>query len=156
MKSKDIFEFSKATWITDQITMPAVTAPQPTGLVISFTFLSSWGGSRAEIQSIKVQDEEGNDVDKLIADKWFLNAENFPESIYFTLSRLYKPAFIQIENGISESGVKEMEIWIAERRIWSGEVPMGKPEKKTFAIALPIEYQEIKVPKMPPVRPRSA
>ena len=155
MKSEK-FEFSKATWITDQITMPAVTAPQPTGLVISFTFLSSWGASTAEIQSVKIQDEEGNDIDKLIPDKWFLNAENFPESIYFTLSKLYKPAFVQVENGVSEKGVKEMEIWISEKQIWRGELPMATPEKKTFAIALPIDAQEIRAPKQISARPRSA
>lgn len=155
MKSEK-FEFSKATWITDQITMPAVTAPQPTGLVISFTFLSSWGASTAEIQSVKIQDEEGNDTDKLIPDKWFLNAENFPESIYFTLSTLYKPAFVQIENGISEKGVKEMEIWIAEKQIWRGELPMATQEKKNFAIALPIDAKEINAPKKYSSRPKSA
>lgn len=152
-----MFEFSKATWKTDQITMPAVITPQPTGLVISFVFVSSWGSSTAEIQTLKVQDEKGNIADVLIPDKWFLNAEAFPEAIYFTLSKNYQPMTIKLENGLDESGVKDMKIFISETMIWEGEIPKSTETKKEYAIVLPRDHPQFTNNQNNTVhRPRSA
>lgn len=151
-KRTKIYKFSmnneqtRPKWALETSNIPAVVCSQPQGPVISFIFKSSWGSSMAEIQGAKVQDQDGKIVDVLISNKWYLNAELFPESINFPLSIPSRPAFILIQNGISSKGIKEMEVRYAEKQIWSGEIPMGTHDNCLFPIAVPIEAKEFQKP----------
>lgn len=136
----------RPTWNMDPGNIPIVLCPQPNGPTISLIFKSSWGSSQVEIQSVKIQDQNGKIVDVVIPNKWYLNADLFPESINFPLSIPTRPAFIIIQNGISSKGVKEVEVRYSEKTIWNGEVPMGTQENCSFPIAVPIEAKEFKKP----------
>ena len=138
------FEFSNSKWELGKSTqMPAVLNPQPMGKLVTFKFLSAYGSSGCEIQSIKVQNDKGEVMDNLIQDKWFLNPKGLPREINFTLSTEYSPTFIIIENGIAAKGVKEMEVHVNNVCKWRGEIPMATPENRSFSIAIPIESQSI-------------
>ncbi|OHT03575.1 hypothetical protein TRFO_29004 [Tritrichomonas foetus] len=142
----DNYEHARPKWNPDPCIIPAVVCPQPQGPMISLIFKSTWGSSMAEIQGAKVQDQEGKVVDVLISDKWYLNADLFPESVNFPLVVNSRPAFILIQNGLSTKGVKEMEVKFAEKQIWCGEVPMATIDNCLFPIAVPIENSDFQKP----------
>ena len=147
---------TRAKWSLDASNLPSVICPQPRGPIISLTFKCTWGSPIAEIQGLKLQDKSGKIVDTLISDKWYLNADLFPESISFPLAAPERPAFILIINGISSKGVKEMEIRYADQLIWSGEVQMGTVDNFQFSIGIPIEKNDFQKPNIHALRSAKA
>jgi hypothetical protein len=132
------FDFCRAKWATDAASYPAVTCPQPQGRVVSFTFHSSWGGSSCEIQQLLVQNENGDVIDTLISDKWYLNSDLFPDSISFPLSTLERPSLIIIENGVAQKGIRRLVVVYDDKQIWTGDIPMGTSESAVFTIPVPV------------------
>jgi hypothetical protein len=142
----EVFEFGRAKWVTDVINYPLVICPQPHGHVISLIFQSGWGGSTAEIQSLKVQNREGQIVDILIADKWYLNPDLFPDSISFPLVTSERPGEILFQNGIAQKGIKRMVVMYDDEQIWAGDVPMATGDNPVFSIPLPVNAPEFQRP----------
>jgi hypothetical protein len=144
--SQETFEFCRAKWATDAVSYPAVICPQPQGHVVSFIFQSSWGGACCEIQSIEIRSEDGEPLDTLIADKWYLNPDLFPDSISFPLPSLDRPGLIAIENGIAQKGIKRLAVMYDDQQVWTGEVPMGTADSVWFTIPAPIVNQVFQKP----------
>jgi len=144
--SLETFEFSRAKWNTESVSYPAVTCPQPQGHVISFIFQSGWGGSTLEIQGVEIQAKDGRITDELITDKWYLNPDLFPDSISFVLADQERPAFILLENGTAQKGVKRVSVMYDDEQIWCGEIAMATGEQAKFPIAIPAAAQTFQRP----------
>jgi hypothetical protein len=145
--SSEAFEFGRAKWVTDVVNYPLVICPQPQGHVISLVFQSGWGGSSVEIQSVKIQNMEAPIVDTLIADKWYLNPDLFPDSISFPLIPTDRPGMILFQNGLAQKGVKKMVVMYDDEQIWTGDIPMATGDSAAvFAIPVPLKQGEFQRP----------
>ena len=133
-------------WPKNSSTVPSIICRQPQGHLISFIISDGWGSQSVEIQNAKIQNSDGSISEVLIKDKWFFNAESFPDSISFVLHTMERPNFILIENGIGSSGVKNVSIQYDNEQIWNGELPQGTKKKATFPIAVPIKVNEFQKP----------
>jgi hypothetical protein len=136
--SQESLELCRAKWATDAVSYPAVVCPQPQAHVVSFIFQSGWGGACCEIQSVAIRGEDGQPIDTLIPDKWYLNPDLFPDSVSFPLAPLDRPGFIAIENGIAQKGVKRLAVMYDDQQVWAGEVPMGTADSVLFTVPAPI------------------
>jgi hypothetical protein len=144
--SAETFEFGRAKWSTDVVNYPLVICPQPQGHVISLIFQSGWGGASVEVQSVRVQSLSGEVVDTLIADKWYLNPDLFPDSVSFPLIPNDRPSVILFQNGMAQKGVKKMVVMYDDEQIWTGDLPMGTGENPVFSIPIPLKQGEFQRP----------
>jgi hypothetical protein len=144
--SLETFEFGRAKWSANPVESLLTICPQPKGHVISLTFYSGWGGASIEIQSVKIQSIEGASVDTLIADKWYLNPDLFPDSITFPLYLSNRPGMILFQNGLAQKGVQKMVVMYDNEQIWTGEIPMATGESPVFAIPVPLKQGEFQRP----------
>lgn len=135
--------------------LPSVQCRQPQGHLISFIITDGWGNNQVEIRSAQIQSSDGSISEVLLTDKWFFNAESFPDTISFALKSTERPSFILFGNGYGKSGIRSLTVLYDNEQIWKGELPISTPNSQNFPIAVPIKVNEFQKPDIKSLRSAS-
>ncbi|EAY15980.1 hypothetical protein TVAG_262300 [Trichomonas vaginalis G3] len=135
--------------------LPSIQSRQPQGHLISFIITDGWGNNQVEIRNAMIQNADGSISEVLLTDKWFFNAESFPDTISFALKSTERPGFILFGNGYGKSGVRSLTVLYDNEQIWKGDLPMTNPNSENFPIAVPIKYNEFQKPDIKSLRSAS-